>query len=293
MTFIQHDSNTIDYQIEATKIIAIISIIVYHTLLEAGWFLTQAEALTAIKPFTITIAVLMFDSGFVHGLKEEFESQGSLNKSTYFSYIKKRFLRLYIGYYLAYTAVFITKFISSQPMTITPYTLFFDLTNTWGIFLGRTGEIWEVGWFLCALFWLSVLYPFVRRLMSIRMTYVYIIITISFCFIVFFFFAAFHVAYFHPFAWIPEFFGGVLLGRYTALRGTRPKLATTRFQKIIIKMGARTYPVYLAHMVPILLLSYRPPIWEYIIAVIGILILSEAFYRLLKLIDSLRKRNKA
>ena len=292
MSIIKQHSNRIDYQIEATRIIAITSIIIYHILFEAGWFLTQGEALTVVKPFTIAIAILMFDSGFVHGLKEEFESQGSLNKSTYFSYIKRRFLRLYIGYYLAYTAVFITKFITNQPMTITPFTLFFDLTNTWGIFFGRASEIWEVGWFLCALFWLSVLYPFVRRLMSIRLTYTYIIITLSFCFIVFFFFTAYHVAYFHPIAWIPEFFGGVLLGRYTALKGTRPKPATTRFQKIIVKMGARTYSVYLAHMVPILLLSFRPPIWEYIIAVIGILILSEAFYRLLKLIDNLRKRNK-
>ena len=292
MKFIQQDSNTKYYQIEATRIIAIISVVIYHMLVESGWFLTEGEALIAIKPVSIMMAILMFDSGFVHGIKEEFESQGSLNKSTYYSYIKKRFLRLYIGYYLAYTAVYITKFISKYPMTITPYTLFFDLTNTWGLFFGVTGEIWGPGWFLCALFWLSVLYPFVRRLMSIRMTYVYIIITFSFCFIVFFFFTAYHVTYFHPFAWIPEFFGGVLLGRHTALKGTRPKPATTGFQKIIIKMGSRTYPIYLAHIVPILLLSYRPPIWEYIIAIIGILILSEAFYRILKLIDNLRKRNK-
>jgi len=292
MMLIQQDRNAIDYQIEATRIIAIISTVIYHMILESGWFLTEGEALIAIKPVAIFMAILMFDSGFVHGIKEEFESQSSLNKSTYFSYIKKRFLRLYIGFYLAYTAVFITKFISRYPMTITPYTLFFDLTNTWGLFFGTSGEIWGIGWFLCAIFWLSVLYPFIRRLLSISLIYVYIIITLSLCFVVFFFFTAFHVAYFHPFAWIPEFFGGVLLGRHTALKGTRPKLATTRFQKIIIKMGARTYAIYLAHMIPIVILSYRPPIWEYIIAAIGVLILSEAFYRLLKLFDNLRKGNK-
>lgn len=253
----------------------------------------EEDSLFVIKPFAFVIVILMFDSGFVHGMKEEFESKGSLNKATYFSYIKKRFLRLYIGYLLAYTAVFITKFISNYPMTITPYTLFFDLTNTWGLFFGISGEIWGVGWYLGATFWMSVLYPFVRRLLSIRKTYVYIFITLSLFFVLFFFFTAYHVAYFHPLAWIPEFFGGVLLGRYTALKGTRPKPATTRFQKIIVKMGARTYPIYLAHMAPIFLLSFRPPIWEFIIATIGILILSEAFYRLLKQVDKLRKRNKS
>jgi uncharacterized membrane protein len=45
-------------------------------------------------------------------------------------------------------------------------------------------------------------------------------------------------------------------------------------------------------MAPIFLLSFRPPIWEFIIATIGILILSEAFYRLLKQVDNLRKRRE-
>ncbi|MHA2288463.1 MAG: acyltransferase family protein [Promethearchaeota archaeon] len=292
MAITQQNCDSNDYQIEATRIVAIISTVAYHMLVETGVFLTEGQTFIALQLASIWMAVLMFDSGFVHGIKEEFESQGSLNKSTYFAYIKKRFLRLYIGFYLAYTAVFIAKFISNYPMTITPFTLFFDLTNTWGLFFGRTGEIWGAGWFLGALFCLSVLYPFIRRLLSIRITYVYIIITLSFCFIVFFFFTDNHVAYFHPIAWIPEFFGGVLLGRHTASKGTRPKPATTRFQRIIVKMGARTYPIYLAHMIPIVLLSYRPPIWEYILATIGVLILSETFYRLLKLLESLRNKKK-
>lgn len=287
----QQENIPFDYQIEITRIIAIISTVAFHMLVETGGFLTEGQTFIALQLASIWIAVLMFDSGFVHGIKDEFEVQGSLNKSTYFTYLKKRFIRLFIGFYLAYFAIFITKFISKYPMTITPFTLFFDLTNTWGLFFGRTGEIWGEGWFLGALFWLSVLYPFIRRLYSIKKTFVYIIITFSFCFIVFFFFTNNQVAYFHPIAWIPEFFGGFLLGRYTSLKGTRPKPVTTRFQMIVIKIGARTYPIYLAHMIPIVLLSYRPPIWGYVIVTISIVLLSEAFYRLLKLIECMRKRN--
>ena len=178
MNFNRQDNSTNDYQIEATRIVAIVYPVIFHMLVETGAFLTEGDAFIALQIGAIMMAIFMFDSGFVHGIKEEFESQGSLNKSTYFSYIKKRFLRIYIGFYLAYTAIFITKFISNYPMTITPFTLFFDLTNTWGLFFGRAGEIWSEGWFLCAIFWVSFLYPFIRRLLSISAIYAYIIIII-------------------------------------------------------------------------------------------------------------------
>jgi len=288
----------IDSNIEVIRIICIVIVVFSHSLLYSGLF-TVLGSIYLFIPVGICMAIFLFCSGYVHGLKDEFETAESLTKTTYFTHVKNRFLRIYIGYYIALGSIFIAKLIVGYPMNnLTPFALFLDLTNLSGLLTGSMGVIWQEGWFLCALFWLSVLYPLLRRLFSINNNYIFLIVAIIVPVRILIALTPYSViSYCHPLAWLPEFCLGIQIGRLVLGRGgVKPE--TTKKQKIINMLGARVYSVYLAHStalvfltVHIFYISTPPTFWEYFLAIAGVIILAEAFYRLLNQIDKKKTIN--
>ena len=155
-----------DWRIELARIIAIGIIIIFHILLFTEW-VGRAE-FHKTWPFVIALGCFFYCSGNVQGLKDEFNKPGSLTIKKYFKYVKNRFLRLYIGYYLGLGGFLIAKLIAGKPIIITPWTLFLDLTSLWPLLTGNAGGIWPEGWFVGALLLVSLIYPFLRRMKKNR-----------------------------------------------------------------------------------------------------------------------------
>ncbi len=300
----QKDS-VINWRTEKNRVIIIIIVVLSHMFLYSGlvgkgnmveyvmnWD-NFGHVAIFFAPVGISMGLLIYISGHMYGRKKEFEEPESLNKVSYFAHVKKRFIRLYTGYYIALFLVFIAKLISNFPMNITPLSLIFELTNLWGMILGTGGSIWPEGWFISTIFWLSVLYPFIRRLMVIDKRYVYFIIAITWL-IRYSLFAFVLITqnirfgsylYCHPLSWIGEYCLGLVMGKSDLDNGTGSTPAKTKNQKIFVKMGARVFPLYLVHSAVIVFISFRAPFWEYIIASFCIVLLAEGVYRLLKIIN--------
>ncbi|MBD3227643.1 MAG: hypothetical protein GF329_05590 [Candidatus Lokiarchaeota archaeon] len=288
---IKKSENFIDWRIEFARIPPMIAIIIVHMLLNADYI-----SPSILSPFDwslfISITVFFYISGHVQGLQYEYEEPGSLTKSEYIKHVKDRFLRLYPGYYLALISVFIAKVLAwifvNKPLIITPWGLLLDLsslTPILGIF-GTEGAIWTVGWFVFAMFIVHLIYPFIRRLLSKgeRNFYIIIIASITFRILLAIFIPP--AAYFFPLAWLTEFTIGIKVGKWSATGGHKPP---NKFQKIIIKMGKRIWAVYLIHMAPIAFITSgaTASILEFVIIFIVIIILSELFYRLLKIVNGI------
>ena len=297
----ESDNKSFDYRIEAIRIVIMLAVVAAHMYLYTIWlgkrnivtFLLNNMNLSGLYIFlsiAFCMGILIFFSGFVYGIRNYFED--SLTKEAYVEHIKKRFLRLYPSYYLALFTVFIAKVIVCYPMKLTPISIILDLTNIWSLFfISPGGDIWAEGWFIAAVFWLAVIYPFIRRLMENNKKYIYILILFGFSFKIFLIIIGLSgYAYTHPFAWLGEFCWGILYGKNISEKGKSLRLAETKTKKAIIKMGARVLPMYLAHSAVIVFISFRPPFWEYIVAFIFILLLSEIFYRLLDYKDKILKK---
>ncbi|MBD3230486.1 MAG: hypothetical protein GF329_20065 [Candidatus Lokiarchaeota archaeon] len=297
-----------DWTIELARIPATLTIIFGHMFLYSQW-LPSGHWLGF--PIPIAIGIFMYCSGYVNGLKNKFSAPGTLTLSKYGNYVKNRFIRLYIGYYLALTSVFIARLVSGSLVNpdilvnITPWTLFMDLTSTWSVFdpgaviassMGA-GSIWSEGWFIGANFLVSLLYPILNRLMSKNRIYIYLI---------FISFASLRVsiilyailsgnlmftiyAYFTWFAWIDVYTLGLILGdKYRITKGI--PIVKTKFQRLIVRIGIRTWPMYLTHIIPIVFISKFAAPYEFIIIFLIILPLTELYYRILKKIYTFIKK---
>ncbi len=287
-----------DWRPEVMRIPSIFVVVVGHMLFETGYLVNDAR-----NPLVwlggLAIGVFIACSGYVHGLKDEFNKPGSLNRTIYWKFFKTRFLRLYIGYYLALLVIFIAKLLSGYPvvfstgpltnvtwpMTITPISLVLDLTCMWPLFTGLYGGIWPAGWFVSVMMILSLAYPFLRRLYSLNKNYLYLIAIVTLI-------ARFYViicvnanyAYFFPFAWTAEFSAGIMLGNRVGMKGG-PNPPSASYQYMIIKMAARVWPLYLFHMAVIVFMTTYAPSLEFLIATLAVLILAEIFYRILEKIN--------
>ncbi|MHA1232320.1 MAG: acyltransferase family protein [Candidatus Helarchaeota archaeon] len=276
-----------DWRIEFARIPAIIVVVVVHMQLDTGWI----ESNTMPQNFLlyVAMAVFMFASGFVQGLKDEFNKEGSISKK-YSKYVKKRFIRLYSGYYLALGSVFLSRlfayYIISRPFPceFNAWTIFLDLTGTWGVFTQTgCGGIWPPGWFIGAIFIISLLYPFLRRLSSINKMYIYIIMIITVIARIIVAFTLYNPAYFFPLVWLTEFCLGMLIGDWSRRTGGPPEVNKS-YQRGIIKLGRRVWPLYLCHIVPIVWMSMYADLWEFIVVFIICLSLTELYHRILNFI---------
>ncbi|TFF89162.1 MAG: hypothetical protein EU549_01590 [Promethearchaeota archaeon] len=289
----KNSEDFIDWRIELARIPPMVAIIIVHMLLNAEYITPNI-----LSPFDwslfISLAAFFYISGYVQGLKDEYEEPGSLDKSEYIKHVKDRFLRLYPGYYIALASVFLAQVLAqifvNKPLIITPWGLFLDLTSLTpilGIF-GTEGAVWPIGWFVFAMFTIHLLYPIIRRLISKNNRNFYIIIALSIIFKIFLAIFIPIAAYFFPLSWLAEFTIGIKIGIWSASepRNSKP---TKKFQKLFIKMGKRIWAVYLIHMAPIAFITTgaSASILECIIIFIAIIILSELFYRLLRKINRL------
>ena len=298
----------IDWRPQAIRIFSIFFVVVGHMFFTTGYLLNDAIAEPLIWLGGVAIGAFIMCSGYVHGLKDEFNKPGSLNRSTFVKFFKGRFFRLYIGYYLALIAVLIAKLLAgfsisfsatgivwgnANPIVISPLSLVLDLTCTWPLFTAATGGIWCEGWFICAIMVLSFAYPVFRRLYSMNRYYLYSIMIALFLVRLFFiFFINANYAYFFPFAWTAEFSFGIILGDRVRRSGG-PKPPSASYQRIIITAAERVWPLYLFHMVVIVFMTTpllyggqpRAPYWEFLIAVAAILVVTECFHRMLGVIN--------
>ena len=289
-----------DWRPEAIRIPSIFIVIAGHMLFYTHYLINDAR-----NPLVwlggLAIGAFMACSGYVHGLKDEFNKPGSLNRATYGKFFKNRFLGLYIGYYLAVIVVLIAKlwagytvtfswsgnltFGVSPNMTITPLSLFLDLTCTWPLFTLNLGGLWPEGWFVCALMILSLAYPMFRRLYSMNKYYLYLImiVTLIIRLIVIIAINA-NYAYYFPFAWTAEFSLGIIIGdRIYKKGGASPPHAS--YQRIIIGIAARVWPLYLFHMAAVVFMPDYAPLKDFLITVLIILVLAEIFHRILTQIN--------
>jgi len=291
---ITQKTKRMDWRIELIRIPAILAVVIVHMQLESGWI--NGSTMPQNFILYIAMAMFMYASGFVQGLKNEFSNPGDINKKSYFKYIKKRFLKLYIGYYLAFGTVFLSRLFAYYiinkpfPLIYTPWSLFLDLTGTWGLFTTcGCGGIWPPGWFICAIFMISLIYPFLRRLSSINKIYIYVVMAIAIVMRIILAITLYNPAYFFPFSWITEFSIGMLFGKWSDSTGG-PPVVSKRYQKVIIKLGARVWPMYLSHIVPIVWISYLAGFWEFFIIFIIIFPLTELFHRILIIINKKIKK---
>ncbi len=286
-----------DWRPEAIKIFSVWIIIAAHMLLDTGYIINEVTT-----PFFwlagVAIVAFFACSGYTQGLKDEFNKPGSLNRTTYWKYFKTRFLRLYIGYYLALLVIFGAKLLAKYPVTfhpddfnqpypvtITPLSLVLDLTCMWPVFTGKSGGIWPEGWFVSVMIMFSLVYPFFRRLNSIKKNYFYLIVIVALI-------AKFYVlicvspeyAYYFPFAWTAEFSLGIIIGNKTLAKGG-PKPPTAPYQFTVISVGARVWPLYLFHMIAVVFMTTYALFPEFLLTVLVILLLAEIFYRILERIN--------
>ncbi len=93
-------------------------------------------------------------------------------------------------------------------------------------------------------------------------------------------------AYFFSFFWTTEFIIGMLFGDNRSKRIGIP-VVNGQIKKIIIKMGNRVWPLYLAHMALISILPLFTPWWMCVSLIPFILLLTEGYYHLLNKIYNL------
>jgi peptidoglycan/LPS O-acetylase OafA/YrhL len=285
-----------DWRVEFARILAMIYIVIIHLIRNANYI--EINILSPLYwVLFVAMATFFYISGHVQGLKDDFGEQISLNKSAYLKYVKSRFLRLYPGYYVALLSIFLARFLAflivNKPFMITGWGLFLDLTSltsVLGVF-GKEGAIWPIGWFIFALFFVNLLYPVIRRIISMKKMYIYLLIIGIIAFRLSFLFYLPYAAYYFPTSWLAEFTIGVMIGRWSASTGGPPK-PRKRYQKIIIKAGSRVWPMYLTHMMAIafVTLGASATLLELVIIFISIIIISEIYYRLLKKTDKLIDR---
>ena len=277
----------LDWRVEMARIPSIIAVVIVHILLHSEWIGNTTMPYNLF--LYVAMAVFMFSSGYVRGLKKEFNTPGTPNISTYGKFVENRFIRLYIGYFLALGSVFLARvlayYIIKKPIDVTPISIILDLTDTWNLFQPvGCGGIWPPGWFICAIFLVSLIYPFLRKLKSINKIYIYIIIGITLFFRILVALSPNpNPAYFFPFSWITEFSIGMMIGEWVNTTGGPPE-NTRKYQKVIIKLGSRVWAMYLCHIVPIIFISYHAQFWECVIIFIVMFPLTELYYRLLKFI---------
>lgn len=291
-----------DWRPEALRVPAIFIIVVGHMLMFTGWLTNDARH-PLVWLGGAAIIIFMACAGYVHGLKDEFNTHGSLTVRNYLKFFKGRFLRLYIGYYLALIVVLIAKlnagysihfsttepliFGHSNPILITPTSLVLELSCTWPIFTLNIGGIWPEGWFICAMMFLSLMYPLLRRIYSINKYYLYFIIVITLIarFITIIFINA-NYAFYFPFAWMAEFSLGIIIGANICKKGgvSPPNKS---YQRSIISAASRVWPFYLFHMAPVVFMPKLAPIEWFVLMIIPIIGLAEIFHRILTIINKL------
>lgn len=288
--------NFIDWRIELARIPPMIIVVIVHMLLDSGYIKPNI-----LSPFDwalfFSMATFFYISGHVQGLKNEYEASGSITKKGYLQHVKSRFLRLYPGYYIALISVYfarITAFLLvGKVFIMTPWGLLLDLTSLISILgvFGTEGAIWPIGWFIFALFCIHLLYPFIRRIITAKKIYFYVLIVSAIALRISFLFYLPIAAYFFPLSWLVEFMVGIMIGRWSASTGgpTKPR---KKYQKIIIKASSRIWPMYLAHMIPIVFITpgASASLLELVIIFIAVIIMSEIYYWLLKKTNKLIDR---
>ncbi len=290
-----------DWRPQGIRLFSIFIVVAGHML-----FTTQYLVNDARHPLVwlggIAIGFFMACSGYVHGLKDEFNKPGSVNLRSYMKFFKNRFLRLYIGYYIALIVILIAKIFAGFapffsitaplpyghhiPMAITPASLALDLTCMWPLLTLTNGGIWPEGWFICCILILSLTYPFFRRLYSINKYYLYAIIvgTLVVRMIVIIWINA-NYAFYFPYAWTSEFALGIIIGDRIRLGGG-PKPPDKRYKRFLIKAAERVWPLYLYHMLVVVFMPKYASVGIFILTTVGVLIVMEIFYRLLNFINS-------
>jgi hypothetical protein len=172
---------------------------------------------------------------------------------------------------------------------ITGWGLLLDLTSLISILgvFGVEGAVWPVGWFIFALFSIHLLYPFIRRIITMKKIYFYVLIISVIALRISFIFYLPIAAYFFPLSWLAEFMVGIMIGRWSVSTGGHPK-PRERYQKIIIKAGSRVWPMYLSHMIPIAFITTyaSAALLELVTIFISIIIISEIYFWLLKKTDN-------
>lgn len=276
------------WKVELARILAIFTIIIGHMILYSGW-LPMGHLWG--WPIPVALGVFVYCAGYVQGLQNELDMDVSLNFDKYKKFIIKRFVRLYIGYYIALFSVFIARVISGTLPPLDPFNLFLDLTSLWTVFKpGGIGSIWSEGWFIGAVFILSMIYPFLRRIKSKSTIFIYFIIGIistirvSFMFLLGPYYGSIY-AYFTPLGWIAEYSIGMLIGIYYSKHKTFQR-NRKKYQRIIVMIGNRTWAMYLVHSISLVFISLYAPIWEFVILLLIIMVLAEIFFRVLRMVQS-------
>ncbi|NVM53113.1 MAG: acyltransferase family protein, partial [Candidatus Helarchaeota archaeon] len=224
-----------DWRPDVLRLFSIVIIVLGHMLFYTGYLLNDPRN-PVVWLGGVAIGLFFACSGYVHSLKDEFNKPGSLNLSTYGKFLKKRFLRLYIGYYLALFVVLIAKLLSGitiefsttaplqfgfqHHIIITPTSLILDLTCMWPLFTTKLGGIWPEGWFICSMLILSLCYPLLRRLHSIKKIYLYLVMIIAlivrFTLLTLGIYTGILIlatyAFYFPFAWTAEYSLGIIAG---------------------------------------------------------------------------------
>jgi len=296
--------NIMDWRPEIIRIVSILYIVLGHM-----FFYTQYIINDPLNPLVwiggIGVATFVVSSAYVHSLKDEFNKPGSLNLSSYWRFIKKRFLRLYVGYYLALGVLLVAKLWigytiiysptgltiggsnKSVPIQISPESLILDLTCMWPLITGLEGGIFPEAWFICAIMILSLSYPFLRRLHSINPNYLYLIIIITTVFrLIVVFSSNSAYAYHFPFAWTAEFSCGIILGNRVCMGGG-PAPPDSLAKRTIIRMATRTWPIYLFHMSVVVFMIYHAPAKDFFASLLLIIMVVEFFGQILRNLTSL------
>ncbi|MHA1129796.1 MAG: acyltransferase family protein [Candidatus Helarchaeota archaeon] len=290
-----------DWRPQSIRLFAIFIVIIGHMLFTTHYLINDAR-FPLVWLGGVAIGFFMACSGYVHGLKDEFNKSGTLNYKSYVKFFKSRFLRLYIGYYLALIVVLIAKILAGytvifsfskplpfnhpNPMPITPASLALDLTCMWPFLTLNIGGIWPEGWFICAMIILSLTYPLLRRIYSINKNYLYTIIIGTFIFrMIILICINANYAYYFPYAWVAEFGIGIILGDKVRLKGG-PKPPDTAYKRFFIKAAERVWPLYLFHMAAVVFMPSYAPLKDFLITALVVLVLMEIFYRILRVINN-------
>jgi len=295
---------SMDWRPESIRIASICIIVLGHMLLTTGYIVNDASN-PLVWVAGMGIVAFVVCSSYVHALKDDFNKPGSLTLSTYWKFFKNRFLRLYIGYYIALIVIVIAKlcagytilFASSGltiggssraiPIIISPESLALDLSCMWPLITGLLGGLFPEAWFICAIMILSLVYPFLRRLHSINPIYLYLIIAVTLVArLLVVFFSNPNYAFHFPFAWTAEFSVGILIGNRVCKKGGPPP-ANALYQRILIRVATRVWPIYLFHMAGVVFMHDYAPLKDFILTFVVIIILVEFFVRILRDINNI------
>jgi len=98
-------------------------------------------------------------------------------------------------------------------------------------------------------------------------------------------------AYYFPFAWTAEFSFGIMWGDYMRRTGGFSQIPA-RYKNIINGIAARVWSIYLVHIAVVVFIPDVFKVTDFIIAFVGIIILGETFYHILKAINRKLRFNK-